>query len=123
MAAPKEEVSGKVLVEWEPSKERSRHKRSDYSGKDSTLRLKEAGISGLYHSGAFPIYEVVIPNESPLPEFNLGDRVQIDPKIRRDDFLKMQAEHGGCFASMKEVMNRTRYLFLYIVLKFIFINF
>lgn len=102
VSAPKEEISGKILVEWHPSKERTRHQRSNSDGR-SVLKLKEPGISGYYHPEALAAVEVDIADVNPRPAFSVGDRVQIDPTLKKDDISRKQVGHGGVTDWLKDV--------------------
>ena len=104
VAAPKEEIYGRILVEWHPSKERTRHQRSDSDG-HSVLKLKEPGIGGFYYPEAFADIEIPVPEVNPRPlALFFGDRVQIDPSMKTDDFRSKQIDHGGYIDGMKEVL-------------------
>lgn len=94
VAAPKDEISGRILIEWSLTKERTRHQRS---GVDENIifSLKEPGFGGFYHPGAFTILDVSVPDETVArPAFTFGDRVQIEPALKTDEIWQKQADHG-----------------------------
>lgn len=103
VAAPKDEISGRILVEWLPTKERTRHERSSFV-EDMILCLKEPGFLGFYHPGAFSILDFPKNIENARPAFYFGDRVQIDPALKLTELRKRQTDHGGYINGMKEVI-------------------
>ena len=102
VASPKDEVSGKILIEWHPSKERTRHQRSSSDG-HSDLKLKEPGISGYYYPEALAAVEADVADVNPRSAFSVGDRVQIDPSLKKKDIRRMQVDHGGYANWLKDV--------------------
>ncbi len=103
IAAPKEEILGRILVEWLPTKERTRHERSSID-ENMILCLKEPGLNGFYHAGAFSILEFPKINGNTCPTFTFDDRVKIDPALKLTEFRKRQVDHGGYINGMKEVI-------------------
>ncbi len=108
IATPKEEFSGNILIEWLPDMERSRHQRiealeADDVGNSVILRLSQSGTGGFYRPQAFPRLHIPVAEKDSFPAFHFGDRVQIDPSIKPEDFRKKQTHHGGYIDGMKEV--------------------
>jgi len=106
ISAPREEINGRIVVEWHPNMERIRYQRTDGDGK-VVLRLKEPGIGGFYEPDAFPIADsppVPLLNKDESselsPVFSVGDRVQVDPAITIEEFGSKQKEVGGSISKV-----------------------
>ena len=102
--APKEEILGRIIVEWEGSKERTHYQQSN-----GLLRIENPGIGGCYHSAAFPSLEIKIPirsNHVYLPllmTLSIGDRVCINPSINLEELKLKQMNHGNFVDGMYKV--------------------
>ena len=102
--APKEEILGRIIVEWDESKERTHYQQSN-----GLLRIENPGIGGCYHSAAFPSLEIRIPscsNHVYLPllmTLSIGDRVCINPSINLEELKLKQMNHGNFVDGMYQV--------------------
>ncbi len=106
ISAPKEEVLGRIVVEWLPSNERTLYQRTNIGGK-MVFRVKVPGIGGLYYADAFPAVHVPIPHSEKQPApfqpvFFVGDRVQIDPLIRTAELKSKQKNYVGFYVEGME---------------------
>jgi len=110
ISAPREEASGRILIEWLLTKERTLNKR--YNGdEDFVLRVIYPGLGGYYTPCAFPVADsppvINDGNHAELPEkqpaFSIGDRVNIDATIKKEEWESKQKEVGGYAHSMKKV--------------------
>jgi len=118
IAAPKEEMSGKYfVVEWLPTKERTRFQRGSTGGK--ILRLQDAGMAGYYNPFALPVpvyIPISVAKSAPCqPTFFIGDQVQINPTITSEELKEKQKNFGGYIDPMDKVSSV--YLFLKFQLK------
>lgn len=108
---PKEELYGGVLVEWLSSKERNRHQRIKNGKLNLFIIMEHAGIGGYYNLKALPILNIPIAKsvESSIfdlqPDFNFGDRVQIDSNLKVEDLRTCQIGHGGFESEMGKVLS------------------
>lgn len=111
ISAPREEASGRILIEWLLTKERTLNKRYN-SDEDFVLRVIYPGIGGYYTPCAFPVADsppvINHANHAELPEkqpgFSIGDRVNIDATIKKEEWESKQKEVGGYAHSMKKVI-------------------
>ncbi len=106
IAAPKEEMSGKYfVVEWLPTKERTRFQRGSTGGK--ILRLQDAGMAGYYNPFALPVpvyIPISVAKSAPCqPTFFIGDQVQINPTITSEELKEKQTNFGGYVGPMDKV--------------------
>jgi len=106
---PKEELYGGVLVEWLSSKDRNRHQRIQDGKLNIFVIMEHAGIGGYYNIKALPILNIPIAKsvESSIfhlqPDFNFGDRVQIESTLKMEDLRTHQIGHGGYEEEMGRV--------------------
>lgn len=100
ISAPREEANGRIVIEWLPSKERTRYQFSNRDEK-AVLRVKEPGIGGFYEAGAFPLADASVDlivngdDEPSPPAFTIGDQVKIDTSMNIEYLESQQKEVGG----------------------------
>jgi len=109
ISAPKEEISGRVVVEWNSTKERTHHPQITIVGNE-VLQVKSPGIGGYFYAGAFPSVKVEISTginvpslPSPSTSFAIGDRVCIDDTMDVEELKIRQKDHGNYVDEMKNV--------------------
>lgn len=95
---PAEETSGRILVEWLPSKYRTQLHLNHVDGK-LILRLKKPSIGGYYYSYAFPLVDQIADTVLSPPTFSVGNRVHIDPEITIEECKTKQSDIGLSYSN------------------------
>ena len=90
--APKEEILGRIVVEWDGSLERTHYQQSN-----GLIRIKDPGIGGCYHPAAFPLVGIHLHNvlHGFLVPLSIGDRVCINPTKMGELKLKLEKTNRG----------------------------